>query len=373
MVLSRLDDYPIHQVPRPITTPASTDRHAYGRYWLGAYHRAGDFVVEAAFGRYPNLGVVDGHVSILVGGVQHSFHASGAAPIDPTDMGIGPYRLEIVEPMRQLRITVDENETGITADLRWRARVGALQEDHTIMEDGPRIVVDMLRFTQFGTWEGHVTVDGVTTQLRHDDTVGVRDRSWGIRPVGEKPAGRPGGGVPSAWLWAPIHFDDECRILGYFQRPGGEIWRADGFRIPVTDPVPDVTDHHARGVYRLHPLDQRLTFRPGTRWITRAEIDVQAATGERYVLELEPRATFLMRGIGYTSPEWSHGVWHGELAVGREDWRIDEVSAQDPTAQHVHHLVSARIDDREGIGLFEQIIFGPHTQFGFRDLLDGAT
>jgi hypothetical protein len=28
--------------------------------------------------------------------------------------------------------------------------------------------------------------------------------------------------------------------------------------------------------------------------------------------------------------------------------------------------------DRKGIGLFEQIIFGPHSQFGFSDLLDGA-
>jgi hypothetical protein len=79
-----------------------------------------------------------------------------------------------------------------------------------------------------------------------------------------------------------------------------------------------------------------------------------------------------MRGLGYTSPEWSHGVWHGELAVGREDWRVDEQSPQDPTAQHVHHLVTARLGDREGVGLFEQIIFGPHTQFGFHDLLDGA-
>jgi hypothetical protein len=28
--------------------------------------------------------------------------------------------------------------------------------------------------------------------------------------------------------------------------------------------------------------------------------------------------------------------------------------------------------DKVGIGIFEQIIFGPHTQFGFNDILDGA-
>jgi hypothetical protein len=279
--------------------------------------------------------------------------------------------------MRELRVTVDENETGITADLRWRARVGAIQEDHTVMEDGPRIIVDMLRFTQFGTWEGSVTVDGVTTELRHEDVVGVRDRSWGIRPVGEKPGGRPTSGVPNAWLWAPIHFDDDCRILGWFQRPGGELWRADGFRVPVTEPAPEVTDLHGPGVFRLHPLGQRLEFRPGTRWVSRAEIDVLEATGERYTMELLPQAMFSMRGIGYHSPEWSHGVWHADLAVGREDWSIADLAPQDPTAQHVHHLVRAAYVDaggttHHGVGLFEQIIFGPHTQFGFHDILDGS-
>ena len=38
-MLSPLDDFPVHQVPKPITTPASTDRHAYGRYWFGALDR----------------------------------------------------------------------------------------------------------------------------------------------------------------------------------------------------------------------------------------------------------------------------------------------------------------------------------------------
>ena len=45
----------------------------------------------------------------------------------------------------------------------------------------------------------------------------------------------------------------------------------------------------------------------------------------------------------------------------------------DPTAQHVHHLVKATIGDKVGVGIFEQIIYGPHHQFGFHDILDGAS
>src|SRR5918994_1307199 len=87
--------------------------NAYGRYWLGAGHRNGDFHVELAFGRYQNLRVVDGHLSIVKGGRQSSFHASGQAPLDPTDTSVGPFRLEVVKPLQELRFIVEPNDTGM--------------------------------------------------------------------------------------------------------------------------------------------------------------------------------------------------------------------------------------------------------------------
>jgi hypothetical protein len=372
-VITGFDDFPVHQTALPVAAPATSDRNAYGRYWFGATHRDGRFMVEAAFGRYPHLGVVDAHLSIVKDGVQHAFHVSGAAPADPVDTTAGPFRLEIVEPMRRLRIVVADNETGITADLEWRSRVGALEEDHTVMRDGlGRAIVDMSRFLQFGTWAGHVTVDGDRTALAHEEVVGVRDRSWGVRPVGAQPAGRPAPTAPNAWLWAPVHFAGECRTLGYFQRPGGQVWRPDGFVVPVTDPVPAVTEHDAPGVLRVEPCGQRLEFTPGTRMIRRAEFDVRLPDGSTQTLELEPMARILMRGLGYTSADWAHGVWKGERAVGRETWKLDEVDPADLTAQHVHHAVRARAGDREGVGILEQIIFGPHTQFGMSGIADGV-
>ena len=183
-MLTPFDDYPIQQVPRPITVHEATDRNAYGRYWFGAQHREGRFIVEAAFGRYPNLGVVDARcidygrwcTALLSckrsGSTRSDRHVGWAVPARD------------LEPMRRLRITVAPNETGITAELTWQSRVGALLEDHTIMEDRGRRMIDMARFVQFGTWSGHVTVDGRRTELRDDEVVGVRDRSWGVRSGG---------------------------------------------------------------------------------------------------------------------------------------------------------------------------------------------
>lgn len=369
-MLSPLDDYPVHQAPRPLALPVTTDHNAYGRYWFGAFERNGRFIVEGAFGRYPNLGVVDGSITISVGDHQHAFHASAVAPDDPTDTVAGPMRVTIVEPMRSLRIDLADNETGITAELLWRSRIGSLLEDHTVMHAGRATIVDMSRFLQFGTWTGWVDVDGERTELLDGDVVGVRDRSWGVRPVGSQSPKAGGSPTANAWLWAPIHFEDECRSLGYFQKPGGEIWRGDGFRLPVVDPITAVTDPDS--VERYHPAGQRLQFTPGTRRITSGEFDLTAVDGSVHTLTVTSMRMLFMRGLGYTNPAWGHGTWSGAPRVGREDWVISEIDPGDFTAQHVHHAVVAEVDGMRGVGLLEQIIFGPHTQFGFHDILDGA-
>jgi hypothetical protein len=41
--------------------------------------------------------------------------------------------------------------------------------------------------------------------------------------------------------------------------------------------------------------------------------------------------------------------------------------------QHIQQVVRARCDDgNAGIGVLEQISFGPHARYGFREFLDPA-
>ena len=42
-MLSKFDDYPIHQTPEPVAVPATTDRNAYDRYWFNGYAGDGEF------------------------------------------------------------------------------------------------------------------------------------------------------------------------------------------------------------------------------------------------------------------------------------------------------------------------------------------
>ena len=98
-MLSKLDDYPIHQTSEPIAHTATSDRHHYDRYWLNGYADDAEFYFGIGAALYPNLGIMDCGFSIVCDGEQHAFHASRRAPREPTDVRVGPFQLEILEPI----------------------------------------------------------------------------------------------------------------------------------------------------------------------------------------------------------------------------------------------------------------------------------
>src|SRR5574339_52201 len=116
-MLSRFDDFPIHQTPEPIAHRATSDPNAYDRYWWNGLDRDARFYFGAALGLYPHQQVMDAHFSIQVDGEQHALHASRLAPREPSETRVGPLRLEVREPMRSLHLAIERNETGIEADL----------------------------------------------------------------------------------------------------------------------------------------------------------------------------------------------------------------------------------------------------------------
>jgi hypothetical protein len=79
-MLSKLDDYPIHQTAEPILHTASSDRFHYDRFWYNAHARDGSFYFGVGMCRYPNLGILDCSLSLAIDGQQYAFHGSCRAP-----------------------------------------------------------------------------------------------------------------------------------------------------------------------------------------------------------------------------------------------------------------------------------------------------
>jgi hypothetical protein len=363
-MLTRLDDYPLHQTPEPIAHPATGDRNFYDRYFFHGYSRDGEFFFGVALGLYPNRRVMDAAVSIVADGKQHTVRASRLAPRERTETRVGPITVEVVEPLRTLRVRVDANATGIEADVTFRARTEAVEEPRMTARGGGRVTLDATRLTQFGAWSGRVRWAGRERVLEPESVLGARDRSWGIRPVGEPEGGAPTG-MPAQffWLWAPLHFERHCILAAVAEDVTGRAWFESGWRVQA-DGFGDAS------MQELVRVSHRLRWQPGTRRAASGELSLEAPGGETLSIALEPVLVFPMRGLGYLGGDWGHGTWKGEDATDGQTW---ELAREDPLNHlHVQQLVRARWGGETGLGVLEQLVIGPHEPSGFRDLLDPA-
>src|SRR6185369_11075803 len=116
-MLTEFDDYLVHQTAEPIASPATGDRNFYDRHFFNGFTRAGDLYFGVALGLYPNRRVMDAAVTVIRDGEQRSLRSSRRAPTDRRDTRVGPIAVEVVEPLRTLRVRVERNEFGLEADL----------------------------------------------------------------------------------------------------------------------------------------------------------------------------------------------------------------------------------------------------------------
>jgi hypothetical protein len=322
----------------------------------------------AALGVYPHLNVMDAAFSVIVDGVQHNLHASRLLNMERMDTRVGPITIEVVEPLRSLRVKVQDHEHNIHADVVFHARAKPVEEPRFTFRQGPRTMMDYTRLTQNGAYEGSITINGKTIELSREMVLGTRDRSWGVRPIGlsdPQPAAPP---QPPQfyWLWSPLNFPDRFMLYHINANADGTPWNTASVLGGLEEAEP----------VHMASCGSELTFKPGTRHAKSAVIETRDPAGGQWRVELKPLYQFYMSGIGYGHPEWGHGQYKGELAVGYDTYDLATVNENDPRFLHIQAFVTARLNgpgvERVGAGVLEQLILGPHRPSGFKDLLDTA-
>ncbi|BBY43645.1 hypothetical protein [Mycolicibacterium celeriflavum] len=369
-MLGPTDEFPIHQLPQPIAWPGSSDRNFYDRSYFNAHDRTGDIFLVTGIGYYPNLGVKDAFVLVRRGDVQTAVHLSDGIDSDRLNQHVLGYRVEVNEPLHKLRIVCEETE-GIAVDLTWDGLFDAVQEQRHVLRTGTRITLDAQRFAQVGSWSGVIAVDGEEIKVDPSVWIGSRDRSWGIRPIGEpEPAGRPAHPPFEGmwWLYVPMAFDDYGIVLIIQEEPNGfrslndctRIWR-DG------------------RVQQLGWPRVKIHYTSGTRIPYGATIEATTPDGSPVVFEVESKlAVPIHIGGGYGGDsDWLHGMWKGDKFTERLTYDMTDPAvngrAMFGVIDHVGRAV-CREGGRsaEGWGLFEHGALGRHDPSGFKDWLTVA-
>ncbi len=373
-MLNRLDDYPIHQTPEPIAHPVSSDPNVYDRTWFNGYNDDGTRYFGLGMAVYPHRGILDCHFSTVeAGGRQHCFYASRRAPQERTDMSVGPFQLEITEPLRSARVIIDDNESGLACDLTFSARTSAIQEARQVLWQGQQKVMDATRFAQFGRWSGTVSTPDGEFAVNEDTWSGTKDRSWGVRPVGERmQVGAPNlpGGI--FFLWAPLQWGDHITHAVFFDGPNGEVLVREAAVAPLFASEGDIPDELEHVATHMATAVHRVDYHPGTRLARHAELDLIDLQGHVRTIEMEPLLRFQFKGLGYGHREWGQGMWKGELAIGGESFDPLALDLLAPDNIHVQQVVRVSDGEQSGIGALEQLVIGPYAPAGFTEFFDGA-
>ncbi|MFD1932688.1 MULTISPECIES: hypothetical protein [Nonomuraea] len=349
MSLSPLDDFPIHQAPQVMRHVATSDRNFYDRYYFNCHPGTDELMLIVGLGQYPNLGVTDAFACARRTNLHRVVRASRELGSDRMDTTVGPFRIEVIEGLKRLRVILEPNEHGLAFDLTWTGTIPATLEPRHFVRWQERVVFDSVRLAQTGRWSGTIVVGD--DEIPVDGWQGTRDRSWGIRPVGEPEP--PGIQVKNPgtfyWLYAPMQFDDHAILCIIQEDHKGRRVLEEAVRV-----WSDGREEEYLGRPGYHPV-----YAPGTRDVVEATITFD---------KIEVRCTpilpvHLMVGTGYgLEPDWKHGMYQGgEPVVQGVTYTLPE------DAGRMWGMVDAvgrfEYDGQVGHGLFEYWALGPHPSF----------
>ncbi len=363
-----------HQIVDTFATLSQTDMAWTEKIWVSIARTDGSLQVDFGLGKYQNRGIIDGFGGVSRGKEQWTVRGSRELASAPEHMGVGPVRMEIVEPLKQMRFVVEPNDVqSISFDIVLSAVTPPFFEERNLVRNRRtgRIDVDVIRYHQGGWASGTVTVDGETHEVSPDEWFGFRDHSWGVRqaigepltdliPSPELPAGIRGG-----MKWSP----------SFFRRPDGTYYETAIFVVEGAWEYSSAYINDADGSQALvRCVQPRITYDTRTRFVKGGEFVLTMESGEERVIEVEALGDsgFFLKTGGYGAWEGhKHGSWKGQLHVDGEyiaDCWSDENLAK--LGQFRDTPIRVREGDAVGYGIMESLIGGVWPELGLTEESD---
>jgi hypothetical protein len=388
--LTPYDEYPVHQAPYPVSYVPSTDYAWDEGYYYAVYSANPQVILLTGMRINPNADVVGVHVGVNVRGVQRALRMSRTWR-KQFYTAVGPLRYDVIEPYRDIRLSLDTNEAGLAFDLHWLGSGPPHLSDHHLATVRGRRTTDQTRYNQTGTARGWIEVAGERFEVAPDDWGACRDHSWGIYEA-RPPLVPDPRWLPPAEQKGPVRalrfsmFFEAGEYSGHLHlhedEDGNQVVTNDAFGIPFEGGI-DRGFESPR--LPLATCRHELKFAAGTRSLEAGVLHLADATGGAWKMVFDvawPAAPVIQ--CGYHQGSWRDGgtiaTYHG-AADPYMEWDEFDFSQQPTThtlygqttprkVYGVEHVARLEITDPHGRrlkGLAEVEVFlnGRFAPYGF--------
>ena len=367
-----LDEYPIHQVPLPMRYVGPSDRNFYDRcIYQGVDHEADAYFITG-HGRVPeprrDRRVRDrAPRRPAVGGARRR----DRVPTTGCSQEVGPvpHRGDRAVP-RRCASSATPTSTASASTSRTGPSTGRSPNRSTSAARATASCSTRRASPASARGRGELRVDGETIAVTPERFTATRDRSWGIRPVGE--AGTAGPAATSSTACGGAG----SRCASTTSRCTSSSRRTRAARATRTSRCacwPEATGTRAEQLG--WPLPE-IPYKSGTRNPTRASIELTGRDGK--TLDARDRAAhrhpaqrrlrLRRRPRLDARPVEGRRLGRG-LGVRLQRPRRHRAGARSRSSDHV---ARATFDGQEGWGIFEHGSIGPHAPSGFTDMMQVA-
>ncbi len=315
-MLVGMDEYPFHQITDTFAAVAGSDPQWNDGHYVCFCDEAGEVCLTSNLRLYQNNDVLDGFVCVRHDGRQHNLRLSRRLRPDLDHLGVGPLRLEVIEPMRTLRLVLERNAYGLAVDVRCHSSAVPYQDPIEITRVDGRLLSERATYEITGTCEGTVEVGGQSIELTSATAAFFRNHSWGYQAGrgGPRPYGAPLGTprrVPGIRQWVLFNMPDHGGF--FFQDPKRRAAAGQGVVLFADRVVP------------IAAMDHDLQFYEGGRRLRSGTVELVDAEGTARTYAIEDLGWVYCQGGGYFGgfdDGLGQGVYRGEYHEEGEVWDV---------------------------------------------------
>ncbi len=322
-MVGTMDEFLVHQTEKPLAQVASDHPEWQDRFYFNIHDPNGEFVAITGLGAFPNRKMMQAYMFVLHDGQHYGYLNVRPLAEDREVMQTGSLSFSVVEPLQSWRLDVADEVNGIYGSLEFRARCPLYTFQPVHWQNGEKLVVNQMHYTQAGRYTGSFKIGDRT----FTDLSGMRDRSWGVRAMADVPM----------WIWISAQFDKFCISAWLWETPDGEIIHQDGALVYESGEVKPIVR-----------IEHELELNPGTKRPHAGRFRLTTEGGETLSLTADEIGSIT---LGPLSSRWS-------------DSDAQALAAADAAAFGFDQHCRFALNGERGIGIVEYMFTGGVNKYG---------